>query len=77
MPHHPALNEGDLVAVFTLPEEKFVALEVPRARKLFQQHRLTTHLSPISINIKLRSLKAAFNTALRWKYITESPSVGQ
>ncbi len=39
--------------------------------------RKTTHLSPISINIELRSLKAAFNTALRWKYITENPFVGQ
>lgn len=31
------------------------------------------HVSPVSVNVELRTLKAAFNTALRWKLLVENP----
>lgn len=39
---------------------------------LYKVARLKT-LSPVTLNIELRTLRAAFNTALRWKLLTENP----
>jgi integrase len=33
-------------------------------------------LSPITVNIELRALRSAFNTALRWQLLTKSPFQG-
>jgi Phage integrase, N-terminal SAM-like domain len=38
----------------------------PRDVDLFVSHRMK-RLSPVSVNIEIRTLRAAFNTALRWR----------
>jgi len=42
---------------------------------LFKTDRLKT-LSPTTLNIELRTLRAAFYTAVRWKIITDNPFKG-
>lgn len=44
----------------------------PRDGDAFRTHRIAS-LSPISVNIEIRTLRAAFATAMRWKLITENP----
>src|SRR5262249_26989238 len=39
---------------------------------IYKTQRLKT-LSPVSLNIELRTLRAAFYTAVRWKLIQENP----
>jgi integrase len=39
---------------------------------LYISHRLKT-VSPVTVNIEIKTLKASFNTALRWKIIGENP----
>jgi integrase len=47
----------------------------PRHADVYKTHRLKT-IKPVTVNIELRSLRAAFNTALRWKLLVENPFKG-
>jgi integrase len=71
------IGDLPLVSISTAHSDLYKVKRQKDDRRSRIRPRKTTHLSPISINIELRSLKAAFNTALRWKYITENPFVGQ
>lgn len=44
-----------------------------RDTDIFRARRLQEHLSPTTVNIETRSLRAAFATAVRWKMIQENP----
>jgi integrase len=44
----------------------------PRHIDLYKTERLK-NISPITLNIELRTLRAAFNTALKWRLIPENP----
>jgi len=46
----------------------------PRHVEAFKAHRLKL-VKPVSVNQELRAMKAAFNTAIRWKLIYENPVV--
>jgi len=46
----------------------------PRHVEAFKAHRLKL-VKPASVNQELRAMKAAFNTAIRWKLIRENPAV--
>ena len=51
-----------------------VTLATLSARQVDQYKALRLReIKPVSINMELRALKAAFNTARRWKLITENP----
>ncbi|HLF19347.1 MAG TPA: phage integrase SAM-like domain-containing protein [Bacteroidota bacterium] len=41
----------------------------------FKVERLKS-ISPVSVNIELRTLRAAFYTAMRWRIISENPTKG-
>jgi len=47
---------------------------MPRQVEVFKAHRLRL-VKPVSVNQELRALKAAFNTAIRWKLVRENPVV--
>ena len=47
----------------------------PRDADLFRTIR-SQEVSPVSVNIDLRTLKASFSTAVRWKMLPESPFKG-
>lgn len=39
----------------------------------FKTVRLSKNISPVTVNIELRTLKAAMNTAVRWKFLEVNP----
>ncbi len=51
---------------------KVLSSVIPRDVDLYRAHRLS-EVSPTSVNIDLRTLRAAFYTAVRWKLIPENP----
>jgi integrase len=42
----------------------------------FRQYSKTERIKPTTVNCELRTLRAAFNVALRWKLITDNPFRG-
>ena len=48
----------------------------PRHIDQYKVSRLGSNIKPVSVNIELRALKAAFNVARRWKLISENPCEG-
>ncbi len=47
----------------------------PKHIDLYKTERLKS-IAPVTLNIELRTLRAAFSTALRWKYLETNPSKG-
>jgi len=55
--------------------DKFLTSITAKDIDLYRTHRLK-EISPVSVNIELRTLRAAFYTALRWKLVEENPFKG-
>ena len=58
-----------------ITDDRLLPLVSARHVDQFKAKRLQ-EVAPVTVNIELRSLKAAFNTALRWKLIEENPCKG-
>lgn len=55
--------------------DKWLGSIDPKHIDLYKTQRVK-NLSPVTLNIELRTLRAAFYTAVRWKLITENPFRG-
>jgi len=58
----------------TLFPDATLASVTGRHIETFKHHRLKL-VKPVSVNQELRAMKAAFNTAIRWKLLRENPVV--
>ena len=56
----------------SLVGDKLLSSITPKDIDLYRTHRLR-EVSPVSVNVELRSLRAAFYTALRWELLEENP----
>lgn len=67
------IYSGALNNLESLAGNTQLTLLTPQHFDNYKTKRLEAKKSPVTVNIELRALKAAMNTALRWKYLEANP----
>ncbi len=66
------IYKQSLSSFLSLTGDMWLGSVTPKHIDCFKTHRAKS-VSPVTLNIELRTLKAAFYTAMRWKLVMENP----